>query len=62
MSTTQPLIQLENLSKVFFTEELETHALGGIDFELQKVAQRGNFSQCNATCVFPSPRPSATAA
>jgi putative ABC transport system ATP-binding protein len=36
MSATQPLIQLENLSKVFFTEELETHALGGIDFQLQK--------------------------
>jgi hypothetical protein len=32
---------------------------GGEDFYfIQKVAQRGNFSQCNATCVFPSPRPS----
>jgi hypothetical protein len=32
---------------------------GGEDFYfIQKVAQRGNFSQCNATCVIPSPRPS----
>jgi hypothetical protein len=31
----------------------------GEDFYfIQKVAQRGNFSQCNATCVVPSPRPS----
>jgi hypothetical protein len=32
---------------------------GGEDFYfIQKVAQRGNFDQCNATCIFPSPRPS----
>ncbi len=32
---------------------------GGEDFYfIQKVAQRGNFSQCNTTCVVPSPRPS----
>ena len=32
---------------------------GGEDFYfIQKVAQRGNFSQCNTTCIFPSPRPS----
>jgi len=32
---------------------------GGEDFYfIQKVAQRGNFSQCNSTCVHPSPRPS----
>ena len=31
----------------------------GEDFYfIQKVAQRGNFSQCNSTCVVPSPRPS----
>ena len=31
----------------------------GEDFYfIQKVAQRGNFSQCNTTCVVPSPRPS----
>ena len=32
---------------------------GGEDFYfIQKVAQRGNFSQCNTSCVVPSPRPS----
>jgi hypothetical protein len=32
---------------------------GGEDFYfIQKVAQRGNFSQCNSTCIVPSPRPS----
>ncbi len=31
----------------------------GEDFYfIQKLAQRGNFSQCNTTCVRPSPRPS----
>ena len=31
----------------------------GEDFYfIQKLAQRGNFSQCNSTCVRPSPRPS----
>ena len=36
MSTTQSLIHLEELSKVFFTEELETHALSGIDLDIHK--------------------------
>jgi len=32
---------------------------GGEDFYfIQKVAQRGNFSECNTSCVHPSPRPS----
>ena len=32
---------------------------GGEDFYfIQKIAQRGNFSECNTTCVHPSPRPS----
>jgi len=32
---------------------------GGEDFYfIQKMAQRGHFSQCNSTCVVPSPRPS----
>ena len=31
----------------------------GEDFYfIQKLAQRGNFSECNTTCVIPSPRPS----
>ena len=28
------LIKLDNLSKVFFTDELETHALSGIDLNI----------------------------
>ncbi len=36
MSTTQSLIQLKDLSKVFYTEELETHALSGIDIDVAK--------------------------
>jgi len=27
--TGQPLIQIENLTKVFYTDEIETHALSG---------------------------------
>ena len=30
-----PLIRLEGLSKVFFTDEVETHALSGIDLEIR---------------------------
>ena len=36
MPATEALIQLRDLSKVFYTEELETHALSGIDFDLNK--------------------------
>jgi putative ABC transport system ATP-binding protein len=32
----QPLIRLENVSKVFVTDEVETHALSGVHFEVQK--------------------------
>ena len=32
----QPLIRLENLTKVFLTEEVETHALAGIHMDIQK--------------------------
>jgi putative ABC transport system ATP-binding protein len=36
MSTsTQPLIRLEGVKKVFFTDEVETHALDGIHLEIQ---------------------------
>jgi putative ABC transport system ATP-binding protein len=31
-----PLIKLENISKVFYTEEVETHALSGIHMEINK--------------------------
>jgi len=30
-----PLIQLENIEKVFLTDEVETHALSGVSFEIQ---------------------------
>jgi putative ABC transport system ATP-binding protein len=31
-----PLIQLADLKKVFYTDEVETHALSGVHFEIQK--------------------------
>src|SRR5258708_19570156 len=33
MQTTIPLIQLENIEKVFLTDEVETHALSGVQLE-----------------------------
>jgi len=35
-SSDAPLIQLEELTKVFYTEEVETHALSGIHLEIQR--------------------------
>ncbi len=35
-STAQPLIRLESVTKVFFTEDVETHALSGIHLEINK--------------------------
>ena len=32
----QPLIKLDQVSKVFVTDEVETHALAGIHFEVQE--------------------------
>ena len=32
----QPLIRLENVSKVFVTDEVETHALSAVHFDVQK--------------------------
>lgn len=34
--TTESLIKIENLSKVFLTDEVETHAIAGVDFEVSK--------------------------
>jgi putative ABC transport system ATP-binding protein len=34
--STQPLIQLEAVSKVFYTEEVETHALNGVHLQIQE--------------------------
>ena len=32
----EPLIRLENVTKVFLTDDVETHALSGIDFEIHR--------------------------
>ncbi len=32
----EPLIRLEQVSKVFVTDEVETHALSGIHFDVKK--------------------------
>jgi putative ABC transport system ATP-binding protein len=34
--TTSPLIQLDGITKVFFTDEVETHALGGVNLEIRE--------------------------
>jgi putative ABC transport system ATP-binding protein len=36
VAETAPLIQLRNVTKVFVTDEVETHALGGIHLEVQR--------------------------
>jgi putative ABC transport system ATP-binding protein len=36
MLTPEPILQLEEVSKVFHTDEVETHALSGIHLEIQK--------------------------
>lgn len=36
MSSADPLIHLSDLKKVFYTEEVETHALSGIHLDIQK--------------------------
>src|SRR5437588_662947 len=35
-STGQPLIQLQSVKKVFYTDEVETHALAGIHLEIAR--------------------------
>ncbi len=32
----QPLLKLDNVTKVFLTDEVETHALSGIHLEIEK--------------------------
>ena len=36
MSSTDPLIHLSDVKKVFYTDEVETHALSGIQLDIQK--------------------------
>jgi putative ABC transport system ATP-binding protein len=35
-SNAQPLIRLEGVTKVFYTDEIETHALSGVDIDIRK--------------------------
>ena len=35
MNNNQPLIQLDGVTKVFLTDEVETHALAGIHLEIK---------------------------
>ena len=35
-SSSQPLIRLEGIQKVFYTDEVETHALSGVHLEVQR--------------------------
>ena len=46
-----PLIKLENITKVFLTDEIETHALSGIYLEIEK----GNMSRSPAHPAAESP-------
>ena len=34
-TTSQPLISLNGVTKVFYTDEVETHALSGVHLEIQ---------------------------
>jgi putative ABC transport system ATP-binding protein len=36
MGSTQPLIEIEGLTKVFYTDEIETHALSGIHLRIER--------------------------
>ena len=35
MNSTQALIHLDGVTKVFFTDEIETHALAGVHLEIK---------------------------
>src|ERR1700686_5889785 len=36
MTETLPLIQIEDMTKVFYTDEIETHALSGVHLSIDK--------------------------
>ena len=36
MSSTAPLIHMSDLKKIFYTDEIETHALAGVDLDINK--------------------------
>ena len=35
-TSAQPLIHLDGVTKIFYTDEVETHALAGIHLEIQR--------------------------
>jgi hypothetical protein len=37
-ATAQPIIELDNITKAFLTDEVETHALSGINLRIDKGA------------------------
>lgn len=49
----QPLIQIQDLTKVFYTDEIETHALSGIHLSIAKESMsrcRGHRAAANRRC------------
>ena len=36
MSASEPVIRMEDVQKIYYTEEVETHALGGINLEIDR--------------------------
>jgi ABC-type glutathione transport system ATPase component len=49
----QPLIQIQDLTKVFYTDEIETHALSGIHLSVNKgeyVAMSGPSGAASQRC------------
>jgi putative ABC transport system ATP-binding protein len=36
MNSMEPLLRLEDVTKVFYTDEVETHALSGVHLEIHK--------------------------
>jgi putative ABC transport system ATP-binding protein len=53
MTSDSPLIKLEGLRKIFFTEDVETHALSDIDLEIRKgeYVSVGGPSGCGKTTL-----------
>ena len=36
MTTTETIIQIEDLKKIFYTDEIETHALSGVHLNINR--------------------------
>lgn len=47
MSSSDSLIHLANVKKVFYTDDVETHALSGIDLDIKK----GEYKAASISCV-----------